>query len=130
MIKTDRNFILLGIVLIVLMLIGKKVNGQDTTGVRQMIVAYDIKHPDIVMRQLCLESGYLNCKDCSWACCNNPFGMYYKGAYLKYDNLEDAIESYKRWQTYHYKGGDYYAFLERVGYATEPTYVERLKRMW
>lgn len=127
--KTDYKAILLGIILILLMSIGKSI-AQDTTGVRQMIIAYDIKHPDIVMRQLCLESGYLNCKDCSWACCNNPFGMYYKGAYLNYDNLEHAIEYYKWWQDQLYTGGDYYDFLERVGYAEEPTYVERLKEMW
>jgi hypothetical protein len=95
-----------------------------------MIIAYDIQHPDIVMRQLCLESGYLQCDDCSWKCCNNPFGFFWKGKYLRYDNLEHAIEYYKWWQDQNYHGGNYYTFLENVGYATFPGYIQRLKDMW
>lgn len=110
---------------------GTGLSQGDTTGVRQMIEAYDIKHPDIVMRQLCMESGYLSCDTlCSWSCCNNPFGFLWKGSYLEYDNLEHAIEYYKWWQDQLYRGGDYYLFLERVGYSTSPSYTDALKKMW
>jgi hypothetical protein len=106
---------------------------QDTTGVREMIEAYGIEHPDIVMRQLCLESHYLdnNWKDgSSWICCNNPFGFFYKGSYLEFDNLEHAIEYYKWWQNKLYHGGDYYLFLERIGFATAEKYSSTLKSLW
>lgn len=112
-----------------------------------MINAYGIKHPDIVMRQLCLESHYLDTAiSSSWTNHNNPFGFLLcdekdstgtciSWHYLDFDNMEHAIEYYKWWQVNTYDknfGGeiDYYDFLRRIGYATAPDYISTLKRMW
>lgn len=127
----DKNIYFL-IIIFGLFLVGStKCSGQDTTGVGEMIRAYDIKHPDIVLRQATFESGWWNpTLKSSWNSCNNTFGFFYKGKYLKFDNMEHCIEYYNWWQDQLYTGGDYYEFLERVGFATAPNYINELKRMW
>lgn len=85
-----------------------------------------VKHSDIVLRQAILETGWFKCTNCSLSR-NNIFGFWYKKKYLKFDDWKDCVAYYKRWQERHYSGGDYYAFLKKVGFATEPTYVKRLK---
>jgi len=97
--------------------------------VAEIIALYDIKHPDIVLRQAMFESGWLQCDNCSWDV-GNPFGFFWKGKYLEFCDLHDAVSYYKWWQDQLYQGGDYYAFLDRVGYATYPNYIQELKRMW
>jgi hypothetical protein len=113
-----------------LLLFGQPANKlENREKVKQLILKYDIKHPDIVLRQAMFETGWLTCTNCSWQY-NNAFGFFWKGSYLKYDSLEESVAYYKWWQDKLYKGGDYYAFLKRVGYATKVNYNEELKKMW
>ena len=113
-----------------LLLFGQPSNKlENKEKVKQLILKYDIQHPDIVLRQAMYESGWLTCTNCSWDG-NNPFGFFWKGSYLKYDSLEESVAYYKWWQDYWYRGGDYYAFLKRVGYAEKPNYNDELKKMW
>lgn len=90
------------------------------------LIKQDVKHPEIVLRQSILETGWFTCESCSLQK-NNIFGFYYKKKYIEFDSWQESVAYYKRWQTRHYKGGDYYAFLKRVGFATLPQYVSRLK---
>lgn len=117
---------------LILILISFNLSAQkaDTTGVYQLLVNEGVKQPKIVFSQMMLESGYLNCKNCSWECCNNPFGFFYKGKYVEFCTLYEAIEYYHTWQSRLFKGGDYYQFLKRIGYATDPNYIERLKEVY
>lgn len=100
------------------------------------IIANDIEHPDIVLRQSVWESGWYRCNDCSLRY-NNPFGFRHtswveKGnplGYLKFDTWQDAVVYYKKWQAKRYKGGDYYEFLTEIGYAEDPKYISNLKSL-
>lgn len=95
-----------------------------------------IKHVDIVLKQSIWESGWFNCKSCSWSRYNNPFGFRHKSwisetnpkGYIKFKNWRKSVEYYKNWQLKYYKGGDYYAFLLNIGYAEAGTrYIDNLK---
>lgn len=126
---TDKWYIL-PIILVVLMLIGKQSKAQDTTQVKALLEAYGVNHVDIVLRQSILETGWYKCTDCSLDH-NNLFGFISsKGGYMKFDTWQDSVKEYYHWQRRFFKGGDYFTFLKRIGYATEPTYINRLKQLY
>ena len=87
-----------------------------------------VKHADVVLQQAIVETGWFKCTHCSLSR-NNIFGFYYKKKYLVFTDWVDCVRYYKRWQDRHFKGGDYYKFLEDVGYATNPKYVSDLKKI-
>ncbi|MCB9187712.1 MAG: glucosaminidase domain-containing protein [Flavobacteriales bacterium] len=87
---------------------------------------FEIRHPEIVLRQSILETGWYECENCSLEH-NNIFGFRYKKKYMEFSNWVEAVKYYKKWQEKRYKGGDYYAFLKEVGYATSRTYISKLK---
>ena len=95
---------------------------------KELLIEEGVQFPDIVLRQAIQETGWFKCKNCSLNR-NNIFGFYYKKKYISYDNWQDCVRYYKRWQDRHYKGGDYYSFLKKVGFATDPAYVKRLKAL-
>lgn len=87
---------------------------------------FDIRHPEIVLRQSILETGWYECEYCSLQH-NNIFGFRYKKKYIEFNNWVEAVKYYKKWQDKRYKGGDYYVFLKEIGYATSKTYISKLK---
>lgn len=87
---------------------------------------FGIQHPEIVLRQSILETGWYGCEHCSLEH-NNIFGFRYKKKYIEFNNWVEAVKYYKKWQDKRYKGGDYYAFLKEIGYATSKTYISKLK---
>jgi hypothetical protein len=93
---------------------------------KELLIEEGVLFPDIVLRQAIQETGWFKCDNCSLEK-NNIFGFYYKKKYISYDNWQDCVRYYKRWQGRHYKGGDYYAFLKKVGFATDPAYAKKLK---
>jgi len=99
--------------------------------VQQEIYESDILYPEIVFRQAILETGWFECENCSMDH-NNLFGFCYKKKYLEFDDWKESVAYYSRWQKRHFKGNtdnpeEYYQFLEDIGFATNPKYVERLK---
>lgn len=91
------------------------------------IIKHDIKHPLIVLKQVIWETGWLKCKDCSLDS-NNLCGMGWDGSsYHTYNHWTESIEAYRIWQLKYYKEGDYYQFLEDIGYATDTNYINKLK---
>ena len=135
---TDKWY-LLPIILITLMLIGKKAIGQvtgqvavqvDTLKVKALLEAYGVKHVDIVVRQSVVETGWYKCTKCSLDK-NNLFGFISsKGGYMKFDTWQDSVKEYAVWQKRFYKGGDYHVFLKRIGYAEDPNYINKLKTVY
>lgn len=95
--------------------------------VRKEIEKQKILFPDIALKQAILETGYLNCTDCSLDK-NNLFGFRYKGEYLKFDYWQQSVQYYKWWQSKKYKEGDYYLFLSKF-YAEDAYYIQKLKRI-
>ncbi len=91
------------------------------------IIKQDIKFPLIVYRQIIWETGWLKCKDCSLDY-NNLCGYGWNGkSYYKYNHWTESITAYKIWQLKYFKEGDYYQFLEDIGYATDKNYINKLK---
>jgi len=95
-----------------------------------------IEHPEIVKQQIALETGMLTSAICLEN--SNLFGMKEprvrettalgtQRGHAYYHNYIDSIKDYKLWQDNMYDGGDYYAFLHRVGYAEANHYIAALK---
>jgi flagellum-specific peptidoglycan hydrolase FlgJ len=93
----------------------------------------DILYPKIVLSQCILETGWLTSYNCLRR--NNLFGFRSKNwsseknthGYKIEDNWQSSVLYYKEWQDKNYSGGDYYAFLKRIGYATSEDYEWKLK---
>jgi flagellum-specific peptidoglycan hydrolase FlgJ len=98
-----------------------------TDSVWSYICALQIKHPEIVIRQAILESGWF--KSPFLMSRNNLFG-FRKVNYLRFKNWKESVEYYKKWQDKKYTNPkeDYYKFLVRVKYAT-PVYPAHLKKI-
>lgn len=92
------------------------------------LLALDIEHPDVVMRQVIVETMWLKCENCSKQT-NNLFGFYLNGKYMEFDSWFESVMYYKVWQETYYKdkSKDYYLFLGSSGYATSQKYVYTLK---
>lgn len=88
---------------------------------------YGIKYPRIVTAQAILESN--NFKSELFKKYNNPLGLYNskKKDYFKFKHWTDAIVAYQTMIEYRYKGGNYYSFLDSIGYAEDPNYIRKVK---
>ena len=102
---------------------------KEATGTSMLVACefFGIKYPKIVTAQAILESG--NFKSRVFQKYNNPFGLYNscKKDYYKFNHWTDAILAYQTMIEYKYKEGDYYKFLEDIGYAEDPNYIRKVK---
>lgn len=102
---------------------------QEATGINMLVACeyYGVKYPSIVTAQAILESG--NFKSQVFKKYNNPFGLYNSATndYYKFNHWTDAILAYQTMIEYKYEGGDYYLFLDSIGYATDQDYIRKVK---
>ena len=102
---------------------------QEATGVNMLVACeyYGIKHPSIVTAQAILESG--NFKSEVFKKYNNPFGLYNSTtkSYYKFNHWTEAIIAYQNMIEYKYEGGNYYTFLDSIGYAADQDYIRKVK---
>lgn len=94
------------------------------------LVAQGVDFPEIVTAQAILETGHFK----SYACLqqNNLFGLRdNKGTYMSFPHWTDAVAAYKKYiQRYnHPVPEDYYAYLQELGYAEDPQYIDKLKQL-
>ena len=94
------------------------------------LVAQGVDFPEIVTAQAILETGHFK----SYACLqqNNLFGLRdNKGKYMSFPHWTDAVAAYKKYiQRYnHPVPEDYYAYLQELGYAEDPQYIDKLKQI-
>lgn len=97
-------------------------------GLLDALVYYEVKHPDIVYAQALLETGHFTSPLCVKH--NNLFGLYNssKENYYRFNHWAESVEAYIKFVQYKYKPpDDYYEFLDRIGYAEDSTYIEKLK---
>ncbi len=94
----------------------------------------EVKFADIVLRQMIIETGWFTSHNCLER--HNLQGM--KGGektgdnqhgYMIYKDWKHSCRAYLRWQRRMYGDStqDYYDFLEAIGYAESPTYIDKLK---
>lgn len=99
----------------------------DPTLVFAEIKKAGILHPEIVLRQAIVETGWFNCDSCSLDS-NNVFGFRKTKKYLGFKNWQSSVWYYKEWQKDNYIQGDYYEFLDSCNCFAEDTgYVKALK---
>tara|TARA_R100001463_G_scaffold136375_2_gene201585 strand:- start:494 stop:850 length:357 start_codon:yes stop_codon:yes gene_type:complete len=100
---------------------------QTKQEVYDYLVEINCKYPKIVTAQAILETGYFKSYSCRTR--HNLFGLRYNHKYLIFDTWKESCDAYLSKIQYKYKGGDYYKFLTNLGYASDPEYINKLKRM-
>ena len=100
-------------------------NAQTQEQVAKELVRLGIPHSRIVLAQARLESG--NMKSDFYLRTNNLFGIKHGKRYAIYRTWRESVADYKKRISSRYTGGDYYAFLRRIGYAKDPKYFQKLK---
>lgn len=104
-------------------------------GLMEALEYYGVKHPQIVYAQAVLETG--NFKSDACLINNNLFGLYdsRNKKYYEFDHWTNSVEAYVSMVQYKYKGdndkppNDYYRFLSDIGYAEDPHYINKVKRI-
>lgn len=88
-----------------------------------------IQHPDIVLAQAILETGWFTSSVCRNK--NNLFGLTNPrtGQYYEFNHWTESVEAYYTKVQYRYKGGNYLRWLNKIGYAEAPDYVRALIRV-
>lgn len=91
---------------------------------------YGVQHPDIVYAQAVLETGYFNSR--VYREYNNLFGLYNSRIkdYYKFNHWVESVIAYLEYIQYKYKPpGDYYEFLDSIGYAEDEQYISKLRKI-
>ena len=114
--------ILLTIVLVAAM----TCQAQTIAQVKAEIIRQGLPHPEIVLAQARLETGNFTSKQCKTK--HNLFGIKHGRRYASYSHWKESVADYKKRISSRYKGGDYYAFLKRIGYARDKLYIHKLKQ--
>lgn len=104
-------------------------------GLIEALEYYDVKHPKIVQAQALLETGNFTSERCLVD--NNLFGLYdsKRQRYYSFDHWISSVEAYISMVQYKYKGDNtkppnhYYKFLQDIGYAKDPHYINKVKEI-
>ncbi len=92
---------------------------------KKELIRQGVSHPNIVLAQAKLESN-LGKSDVAQRT-NNLFGLRKGKRYRRFSHWTQCVTAYKNLIQSKYEGGNYYAFLNRIGYAEDPNYTDRLK---
>lgn len=87
----------------------------------------NIKHPNIVLAQAKLETGHYTSDVCKKN--NNLFGLMKGDKYHHFSHWKNSIKFYKKHIQSRYNGGDYYNFLNNIGYAEDKNYIQKLRQL-
>lgn len=99
----------------------------NETNLKEELAKNNIPHANIVLAQAKLESG--NFKSELVHTHQNIFGLKKGNRYRRYSHWTECVKDYKKCISDRYNGGNYYAFLNRIGYASHPNYTGLLKDM-
>lgn len=99
----------------------------NETNLKEELAKNNIPHANIVLAQAKLETG--NFKSDLVRTHQNIFGLKKGNRYRRYSHWTECVEDYKKCISNRYSGGSYYAFLNRIGYASHPNYTGLLKEM-
>lgn len=126
-IVVNTLFILFSFVSINSQLVAQTDKEEFKEKVFSYICEMEIMHPHIVMQQAIIETGGFRAQ--KLLAKNNLFGFKRQGKVIIFNHWKESVEFYKEWQAKRYTNPneDYYAFLKRVRYATNPRYIPHLK---
>lgn len=91
------------------------------------LIRQGVHHPEIVLAQAKLETGHYTSKLCKNK--NNLFGLRGRKGYMAFNTWQESVTAYRDKVQYKYKGGDYFEFLENIGYAEDKKYVQHVKKL-
>ena len=80
-----------------------------------------------MLAQARLETGNFKSDRCRRD--HNLFGIKHGKRYARYARWQESVADYKRRISSRYQGGDYYAFLQRIGYAKDPQYQSKVRNI-
>lgn len=92
---------------------------------KKELIRQNIKYPNIVLAQAELESN-LGKSDVATST-NNLFGLRKGKRYRRFGHWTESVKAYKNLIQSKYSGGNYYTFLNKIGYAEDPSYTDKLK---
>ena len=100
--------------------------------VKEACEYFGLSNVDIVVAQSILETGHYNSENCTKN--NNLFGLYdsRRGRYYHFDCWWKSVLMYKesiQRESRMRNNEDYFDYLVRIGYAEDPLYVNKLKRI-
>lgn len=97
--------------------------------VLRAIIQANIKHPIVVLAQAIHETGWFSSVVCHRD--NNLFGLTNPKTkqYYRFSHWTESVLAYRDKVQYKYKGGNYLEFLDAMGYAEDPLYVPKVKRI-
>ena len=121
MIKARATFIILTL------LLSLSAAGQTIEKVKAELHRQGVPHAEIVLAQARLETGNFTSRRCKVD--HNLFGMKKRKRYAKYRHWKESVKDYKERISSRYTGGNYYAFLKRIGYAEEREYTKKLQKI-
>lgn len=99
----------------------------NESNLKAELIKNNIPHANIVLAQAKLETG--NFKSDLVRTHQNIFGLKKGNRYRRYSHWTECVKDYKKCISDRYDGGSYYAFLNRIGYASHPNYTGLLKEM-
>lgn len=105
-------------------------NQSPEEGLIEALDYYGIQYPQIVYAQALLETGHFSSSVCKNY--NNLFGLYNSKIkdYYSFEHWSDSVIAYRDKVQYKYKGNtDYYTFLVKLPYATDPNYIRKIKQL-
>lgn len=94
---------------------------------KKELIKQGIKHHKIVLAQAKLESNYGKSKVAKDT--NNLFGLRKGKRYRRFSHWTESVTAYKNLIQSRYSGGNYYKFLDRIGYAEDDAYIIKLKAL-
>lgn len=103
----------------------KKLPELNELNLRKELAKYNIRHKDIIVAQAKLESNLGKSKLAKTH--NNIFGLRGSSGYRRFSHWTESVAAYNNLIYRRYMGGDYYDFLEDIGYAEDPSYTNKLK---
>lgn len=99
-------------------------------GLMEALLYYKIKYPHIVYTQAVLETGHFKSDLCINN--NNLFGLYNSRTkkYHVFNHWTESVVAYRDFIQKRYNSSeDYYEFLSRIGYAQDPEYIDKVKKI-
>ena len=116
-------------IVVIFLLLFSSVLSYSTTltveNLRKELNIQNVPYPEIVIAQSIIETGYFKSKLCVKY--NNILGLRTKKGYKHYNSWKDCVADYKKLISSRYKGGNYYSFLVKIKYASDKTYIKKLK---
>lgn len=114
------------IFLICTIMFGYYATAQTPREIYEECKLQNVKYPKIVTAQSIQETGWYKSYNCTKR--NNLFGLRYNHKYKVFNHWKESVTYYRDHIQNRYKNGEnYYDFLDRIGYASDSLYNQKIR---